>query len=159
MMILLTAITAHLIGDFFLQGREIAKQKSENLKALGQHVLTVSLVMYCFIMIVSLDFYYAATFALLNGIAHGLIDWNIWKGYKAHAIIKIKKAAQEEAKRVKLTLVGKSKSQVQGEKFDILLKAKQNFKFWEDHWFYVTIGIDQWLHMVTIIILWGALGG
>lgn len=158
-MVLLTALTAHLIGDFFLQGREIAKQKSENLKALGQHVLTVSLVMYVFLMVVTLDFYYALVFSVANGVIHGLIDWNIWKSYKAYAISMIKKAAQEEASRVRLTLVGKSKNQTRGEKIDILLKAKQNFKFWEDHWFYVTIGVDQWLHAVTIVILWAYLNG
>ena len=28
-----------------------------------------------------------------------------------------------------------------------------NWKYWEDHWFYTTIGFDQLLHVLTIILL------
>ena len=36
-------------------------------------------------------------------------------------------------------------------------KADQSFEYWKDHWFYVTIGLDQLLHALTIIILLGVL--
>ena len=33
----------------------------------------------------------------------------------------------------------------------------KNYKYWEDHWFYTTIGFDQLLHSATIILLLGAI--
>jgi hypothetical protein len=36
-------------------------------------------------------------------------------------------------------------------------KADKSFPYWTAHWFYVTIGLDQLLHALTIIILLGVL--
>ena len=31
--------------------------------------------------------------------------------------------------------------------------TKENWKYWEDSWFYTTIGFDQLLHGITIIAI------
>ena len=36
-------------------------------------------------------------------------------------------------------------------------KANLNFKYWEDTWFYSTIGFDQLLHFSTLYLLWKAI--
>ncbi len=41
-------------------------------------------------------------------------------------------------------------------KFSVLKRFKEltNFKYWEDSWFYTTIGLDQLLHFSTLYVLW-----
>jgi len=65
-------------------------------------------------------------FALANAAIHGLIDWNIWKLYKISVFLRSKRF---NPKQVPI----------------------KDFKFWEDSLFYMFIGIDQFLHMSTII--------
>ena len=68
-------------------------------------------------------------FSLSNATVHGLIDWNIWKLYK-------------------LTVARRY--------FDGMgpaPEASSQFKYWEDHLFYTTIGIDQMLHIGTLYFL------
>ena len=137
----------------------MGKQKSEKFEVLLEHVM-INLCITGLFLVPFVGFEKAAIFSFLNGLFHGIIDWNIWKFYKASALRRIKEEAQVLAKKRHLTLVGKSKEQVYMDKVGILMEARSNFKFWEDHWFYVTIGLDQFLHTVTIVILWKAwLGG
>jgi len=156
---LLIALLAHFVADFLLQSREMGKTKSEKPDVLLLHVLiNIGITGLFLLPFVGLE--KAAIFSLLNGLFHGIVDWNIWSFYKVYAIKKINKEAQELAKKRHLSLVGKNKQQVYSEKIGILLEARSNFKFWEDHWFYVTIGFDQFLHTLTIVVLWAAwLGG
>jgi hypothetical protein len=156
---LLVALFAHFVADFLLQNREMGKNKSEKIDVLIEHVLINTGITGIFLLpFVGPE--KAMIFSLLNGLVHGLIDWNIWRFYKAYAMNKIKKEAQFMATKRRLTLVGKTKEQVYMDKVGLLMEARSNFKFWEDHWFYVTIGADQFLHTVTIVVLWAAwLGG
>lgn len=63
-------------------------------------------------------------FSLLNAIIHMVIDANTWKFYKL-SVIKRNPTATTET-----------------------------WKYWNDPWFYHTIGLDQTLHILTIIVLW-----
>ena len=156
---LLVALCAHFVADFLLQSMEMGKNKSKKLDVLLVHIM-INVGATGIFLLPFVGFEKAAIFSFLNGLFHGLIDWNIWKFYKAHTLNKIKEEAQMIATRRHLTLVGKSKEQVYMDKLSILIEARSNFKFWKDHWFYVTIGADQFLHTVTIVILWMAwLGG
>lgn len=156
---LLVALFAHFVADFLLQDREMGKNKSEKIDVLTFHVLINMVVMGVFLM-PFVGFEKAMIFSFLNGLFHAIIDWNIWRFYKASAMRRIKEQAQVLAKKRHLTLVGKSKEQVYADKVGLLMEARSNFKFWEDHWFYVTIGTDQFLHTATIVVLWAAwLGG
>jgi hypothetical protein len=75
-------------------------------------------------------------FALLNTLIHGVIDWNIWKLYKVSAHLRIKKQC------------------LPGDRvyYDKLVRE---WKYWEDSVFYDTIGFDQLLHGLTLILLAG----
>ncbi len=70
-----------------------------------------------------IDVITAVKFIAVNTLIHGIIDWNIWKAYKISVY-----------KRLKIV-------------------DATTFKYYEDHWFYSTIGTDHYLHAVTIIIL------
>jgi len=67
---------------------------------------------------------HAFMFSILNGLVHGIIDKFIWNGYKYYVI-----------------------------KTSNSLEEANNHKYYEDHWFYATIGLDQLLHSLTIVIL------
>lgn len=36
-------------------------------------------------------------------------------------------------------------------------EADENYEYWKDSWFYTTIGLDQLLHVLTILILFKVL--
>ncbi len=159
MLTLLIALLAHFVADFILQDRNTAKNKSEKLDVLISHVLTNMAVMGLS-LVWFVGFEKAMIFSFLNGVYHGIIDWNIWRFYKKRVMRQIKEEAQIMARKRHLTLVGKNREQVYADKVALLMEARSNFKFWEDHWFYVTIGADQFLHTATIVVLWAAwLGG
>lgn len=72
-----------------------------------------------------LGFGRACVVSASNALIHGLIDWHIWKGYKWSV-----------AKRDPTA-------------------TPATWKYWEDHWFYTTIGFDQFLHISTLTLcLW-----
>lgn len=68
-------------------------------------------------------------FSLLNALIHGLVDWNLWNGFS-------------------LFMKWKTGYRM-SENVEIL-----GYKYWEDSKFYAAIGLDQFLHYATIILLW-----
>lgn len=126
---MLLLFTLHLIADFFLQSRRIANSKSSDPYALLEHIGIIFIV---FLPFTSMQF------NLLNCAIHALIDWNIWKFYKYYVV-------------TKMGLNGKTENDPE------VVELKKTWKFWEDSAFYSTIGIDQYLHMVTLYLLyqWG----
>lgn len=152
---LLVFMFAHFVSDFIFQSREMGKQKSEKFTVLFDHLSIITTGMLAAGILVFRDLQDAAIFAVVNSIVHGVIDWNIWKLYKIYAMGRIKNDAQEIANAYGLSGTGKTKEQVRQEKMDILMQARLEFKYWDDHWFYVTIGFDQFLHAATIVILYG----
>lgn len=127
-------IVLHFIADFLLQSREMGKKKSTDIVWLVKHLIIQG---FTFSVGLTLLGYYnmsACNFVLYNTIIHGFIDWNIWKAYKYSAAYRMKKNPNHE----------------------LLMPSKDNpWKYWEDHWFYSTIGFDQLLHMATIVFLCG----
>lgn len=113
----------HFVADFLLQSRKMGKNKSSSWKYLGMHI---SIIFAAFLP-------FGIKFAVLNALIHAIIDKNIWNLYKLSAGYRISKIS------------GKNTS-----KFAELV---QTWPYWEDHWFYATIGFDQLLHALTIIAL------
>jgi hypothetical protein len=74
--------------------------------------------------------------ALGNSIIHGVIDSVTWKLYKLSVILRKPKELFERV-----------------EPDNPAIKTAMKFKYWEDHFFYLTIGLDQLLHVSTIILL------
>lgn len=119
---------AHFMADFVFQSREMGQKKSQYFKWLMGHLFIQYFVMLVFVLgVTGGDWKIATLFSLSNALIHGIIDWYIWKLYKLHAIRIIKRD------RIKV----------------------KDFKYWEDHVFYTTIGFDQLLHTVTIVGLYG----
>jgi hypothetical protein len=85
----------------------------------------------------------ALLFSVWNVVAHGCIDWNIWKLYKLSAHYRI-------MKELSILKLPPEENDFQQAMYD---DKVANWQYWEDHWFYATIGFDQLLHTITIILL------
>lgn len=130
-MVIAKLLTLHFIADFILQPREMGNKKSVDLRWLAGHLAIQFVIFFPFTSI---------WFALANCAVHGVIDWFIWRGYKwtAHYRIIDKVAG----------------SNTPDEDYQETVKS---WKFWEDHLFYTTIGLDQLLHGLTLVFLAGAM--
>lgn len=123
----------HFIADFLCQPGWIAKQKSEKPAILFLHTMIIFGV-----MLVGLVFLVgpltALTFASCNALAHGITDMFTWKGYKRYATRRYQRMSEEEREEHGFNTIWK-------------------YPYWEDHWFYATLGFDQLLHGLALIIL------
>lgn len=147
-MITVYCLFLHLVADFFLQSREMGKKKSSEWRWLALHLLIQFAVMMfglgiaTFFTDISLKGF--LLLPILNTVIHGVIDWNIWKLYKYSVYRRLLK---------KVISTGARKDQYEA---GVASHAK-NWQYWEDHWFYTTIGVDQFLHAATLVLLVGAL--
>lgn len=123
--IMVLFFVSEYIGDFLLQDRNMAENKSENLGVLLKHVLCVSGTIMCFMGAPMTLLYGLAGLkltletAVLYGLIHGVQDFLIWNIYKY-------------IRRDKIS---------------------DFFAWWEDKLFYDFIGFDRLLHVITGITL------
>jgi hypothetical protein len=94
----------------------------------------------------------AILFSMCNAAIHGVIDWNIWSLYKKQVKKRLNKAAYMRA--VEDTDWNTSYKNRCERHLKVLA---EEFKYWEDKGFYTTIGLDQLLHTLTIILLFALL--
>lgn len=125
----------HLIADFVLQPRSMGTKKSEDYAYLALHI-GIQYIIFVAGLSLFMDTGTAVIFSLSNALIHGVIDWNIWKLYK----LSVWKRHRSDIESIGL------------EEF------KKTWKYWEDYWFYLTIGVDQFLHGATIVGLYVYLG-
>jgi len=140
----------HYTADFQLQSRDMAKNKSTNVLVLFKHALIIFTV-----FTLGLGIAYGRKFGVnvwifsfLNAIIHMFIDGTIWNIYKWLVTRKLEK-----------DVVGVIKLDPEQHYPPIQIipieKRLKEYKFWEDSMFYDTIGLDQFLHVLTIIALGG----
>lgn len=129
----------HFIADFVLQPREMGKKKSQDVKWLLGHLAIQFAIFAPFTSIL---------FALANCAVHGLIDWYIWRGYKWSVAFR---------NPVPWHLRVEVEPEPTHQEFEATwwLGVKASWKYWEDHLFYTTIGFDQLLHGLTLVVLSG----
>lgn len=113
-----------LIGLHFLS--DWVFQPRRMAKKKSSSVIHLCLhVMVIFFVFVPYVYYFDKdiSLALVNAILHGVIDKFSWTGY-LWARWSVNKA-------------------IQGEKF----------KYWEDYWFYFTIAVDQYIHLLILFLI------
>ena len=133
----------HFIADFLLQSREMGQKKSKEFKWWIYHILiqfTVFMVALSFFIGPEKAFY----FSLFNAIIHGIIDGMIWNVYSWGVLQRTYKGQN---------FFPKGSIGDHEHKQAHIKKLKETWKYWEDHWFYSTIGLDQLLHSLTIVLL------
>lgn len=150
-MILAYMFVLHFIADFLLQSREMGKNKSSNYTYLFKHLAIIFGIIFVG-LVPFLGLKLAFVISFYNAVIHGVIDKNIWNLYKAFVIWKMKRDS------FKWTWMNGNLNIPHEERAAKKLEEIQSeFKFYEDHWFYATIGFDQLLHALTIIALAGLL--
>ena len=146
MKVLIIMFIAHFVADFLMQDRETAKNKSTQFRYLFKHLMDIYSV-FLLSLLYFTGIYLAVKLAFCNMIIHGMIDWNIWRGYKWSVVRRITKSIKGP-----LFVYNLTDNKFESHAFQDALK---NWKYWEDHWFYATIGFDQLLHGLTIIgLVW-----
>jgi len=119
---LILLIVTHILFDFVLQSRDVATNKSSNIKYLIPHLVILGFGLMIF---TKLSGRYSPNQAILfvcwNVILHGVIDWNIWRVYKR-------------------LVLWRTKGQ-----------ADYDYKFYEDGMFYDFIAYDQGLHALCYL--------
>lgn len=138
-MLLAYMFILHFIADFLLQSREMGKKKSSEPRWLFKH-LAIQWAMFAVCLAPFIGPVLSIGIATLNALVHGIIDWNIWRGYKLFVFFRLADVVRKEGAR---------EDQV---KDQVMIKAK-DWQYWEDHWFYTTIGFDQLLHGLTLVAL------
>lgn len=76
---IISFLAAHFMGDWILQSRKMAHTKSSDFSVLLGHIGIISLVLWFPVMTFTPDHLFIL---IPNAIFHGLIDWNMWRGYK-----------------------------------------------------------------------------
>jgi hypothetical protein len=115
-------LMAHFVGDWWLQPREMAMKKSSDALTLLRHIVRVTGVLALPVLLVCPERWYLLG---VNAAIHAIIDWNIWRGYKADVLEQVN---------------------FNSEKFAA-------FEYWKDKRFYDIIATDQFLHLLTIFYL------
>jgi hypothetical protein len=148
-MLIILCLVLHFVADFLLQSREMGKKKSTEVRWLFKH-LAIQWIIFAFGLEPFLGPEKALLFSAINTAVHGVIDWNIWRGYKLLAYRNITHTMKS------LGVYGSKPEESPA--YQIALQENiKNFKYWEDHYFYATIGLDQLLHTATIVVLLGVL--
>jgi hypothetical protein len=156
---LLFILAVEVYADFFLQSRDVATKKSKDFSKLTEHIMImVGAVGIAASIVLSfawgnpiMGIMGGAAFAAINGFIHGIIDWNIWNVYKIFVSWRIQKEVNKEERK-------KYNGMLSADCPRLYAEAEQKFisekKYAEDSAFYNTIGVDRYLHIATIIILY-----
>lgn len=114
----------HFIADFLLQSNDMAIRKSQDPLVLLKHV-GIHMGVFFVGGLVFFGFIGAFLVALANAAFHAVIDWNVWRAFKRWVQKKHPGMTTQEQ-----------------------VMMDDNAR----HWFFVTIGFDQLLHGLSIII-------
>lgn len=138
--LVITLVAAHFLGDWVLQPRWMAINKSKLSIVLFHHLMIVNTILSFVIFYPYHDYPISRVYYwLINIVAHGIIDWYIWRIY---AKIRGKNLFYE------WDLFGDGKT----EPISIKEIDDGHFIVRKDYWFYTTIAIDQFLHLT--ILFW-----
>lgn len=119
----ISLVCAHFVGDWLLQWPSMAANKWKSFRVLSEHVAIISVTLLVFIIphLLNADDLAPILFKVaLNGILHGIIDWNVWRVYN-------KLCGTDE--------MGNPVNKL------------------EDIWFWKFIAVDQFLHLVILLVL------
>lgn len=124
----------HFIADFVLQTRDMGTKKSSEWRWLLAHLAVQFVIFAPFTSVL---------FALANCAVHGVIDVSLWNIYKWTV-----------KKRIHIDEHGNQCHSLLTDRDTNFIPPKEpQWRFWEDSMFFMTIGFDQLLHGLTLVIL------
>ncbi len=138
---LIVLCSAHFIADIALQPREMGKEKSEDPIWMLGHFLILFVVFFIAGTIVfrnhALPPEPAVSLALVIACVHCMQDWFLWVLYKCHIKVQVVNKVGHHSSRHTVSY------------------AVEQWQCIKDYWFFFTIGIDQYLHYILIVVIWG----
>lgn len=126
--LVLWLLFSHWVADFLLQTDDMAKNKSSDCIVLGFHCIFYSIVMtFCFLIFyITAQLYYPLEFFIIRpDFPAEYLTFFLFGTFVFHFAIDY-------------------------------VTSRMTTEFWireERHWFFVTIGFDQFLHFASIIFL------
>ena len=140
---LIVLLSAHFIADIVLQSRTMGKEKSKDFGWMFAHFMVIVILFFAAGLFVFRNHILAPEPAILLALvvacSHCIQDWFVWVLYRCHVKVQI---ANE--------LIHTNATRDYNFKY-----AMRNWKCLEDYWFFFTIGIDQYLHYILIVVVWG----
>ena len=136
-------VVSHVVGDGLWQSRKTAKNKSKDIRVLIKHLSLLSIPVFLVMLFIAKSPFHAYMFTLCNAIIHGIIDWNIWNGYKVIVLRRFLKHYNES--EICLASTAPEYVQRRGAAFEA------DKEYADDPWFYHFIVADQALHVLTFI--------
>ena len=138
---LIVLCTTHFLSDIVLQSRTMGKEKSKDSMWMFAHFGIIFTLFFIAGLFIFKDAILPAENAMLlgGGIAfiHCMQDWFVWVLYRCH---------------VKVQVVNKLSQYSRSH--DVNYEIKK-WKCLKDYWFFFAIGIDQYLHYILLIVIWG----
>lgn len=139
---LIVLCSAHWIADIVLQSRAMGKEKSKDLMWMLGHFLIIFLTFFAAGLFVFRNHIIppepALWLAALVACTHCLQDGFIWFVYRC---------------RVKVSVLNKLAKD--GKSGMYAASAMRDWKCLSDYWFFFAIGVDQYLHYILIVVIWG----
>ena len=139
---LIVLLSAHFIADIVLQSRTMGKEKSKDSMWMFGHFLIIFLAFFAAGLFVFRNHVLppepAVLLALIIACSHCMQDWFVWVLYRCHVKVQVLNKLTRE-----------------GRYGDYAKSAIKQWKCLEDYWFFFTIGIDQYLHYILIVVIWG----
>ena len=140
---LIVLCTAHFLADIALQSRTMGKEKSKDPMWMFIHFGIIFMAFFAAGLFVFRNHVLAPEPAALLAISvaciHCLQDWFVWMLYRCH---------------VKVRVVNRLITKHRDSRHNMDYEVKQ-WKCLKDYWFFFTIGIDQYLHYMLIVAVWG----
>jgi len=121
----------HFIGDFLMQDRHTAENKSKSFSVMHEHCFDVLLIYLVGLFLIGKNIHNIDGFLIFIYCTHFLQDTLIWRGYKYF----ISKTSE----------------------YKTAIFYKKEYRYWEKSHFYHAIGFDQMLHIATLYLLWKVL--
>jgi len=141
--LIITLLVAHFIGDFVLQSDWMALNKSKRWDALTMHVAVYLFVLSVALMLILIVQIPASsstgTFLLVNTAAHFVTDAVTSRITTRLWFLQMTRCDHPDDPGYQLQTLGGAKA------FYVRDTGTR-------HWFFVTIGADQLLHSVTLLV-------
>lgn len=72
---------SHYVGDFLLQRRAVALNKSRNMRYLIEHVLIIFIVTTAAMLVFGKPFFITIIASTMYSLLHGVQDKIVWRGF------------------------------------------------------------------------------
>ncbi len=143
---ILIIIVAHFIGDWWLQSRRMAENKSKDLKVLAHHGYNIGMTLGVAALILFWEPSVALLWVFINTTLHMGQDWFLWRLAGKYVAQSIMLEKTEDADKLNESL-----ETVYGTDFNNIRVDNINpIDIYKSKSFWNVVGLDQTLHYLVL---------